>query len=185
MTIWFMLVGMMGLLLGIGGTALVSQMRKRHQVRHLTSVIGRLLQEKKEEAEDRRSEISKIAESLETERQADVSSALAEAYRRLDETEEASLPPNVFGLPPRRRPVEPKEPPVERPMHKTEVPGHPCFHLSAERPSHFREGECGGTCTHRTQQGRICFWPAATARNCPVFTPKVVMQQVRLTKTGS
>ena len=111
--------------------------------------------------------------------------ALDQAFLMLDEQEVDVTAPNLFGLAPKHKPPAPEPEEEDRPMsEKIEVPGHPCFHLSAARPPNYREGDCSGTCTARSQSGRICHWPNSSASNCPVFTPKVMMGRIKLAKTA-
>lgn len=105
--------------------------------------------------------------------------ALDRVFLALDADDAAALPPNVFGFAPKYKPLPVVQEPEEK-VQKIEVQGHPCFHLSGEFPSHFKPGECSGVCMHRSQQGRVCFWPSQTARNCQVFEPKVVPQRKRI-----
>jgi len=54
---------------------------------------------------------------------------------------------------------------------------HTCAHLDdTSYPKFFSGATCYGTCDHRVQRGRPCFWPSQTAHQCdhfrPVRTPK-------------
>jgi hypothetical protein len=112
--------------------------------------------------------------------------ALDRAFREMDEGTPSLGHNNIFGLPPVARLPDPT-PLTEAPLTtpKTPVPGHPCHHLSGEKPAHFQGNDCSGICQHSSQTGRVCFWPSQTASNCPVFTPKVMLTRVRLKPTGS
>lgn len=110
--------------------------------------------------------------------------ALDRAFGHLDATEGTYVAPGVFPLPPARKPIPGVLTEAERthPMQRvvktqtmalpTVPPGpHPCMHLSDRIPGHLR-GQCQGTCSHRDQEGRICYWTPTTASNCPLFELK-------------
>lgn len=61
-----------------------------------------------------------------------------------------------------------KVPPTAQPIRKLD--GHPCGYLNAQdKPAHFQTGECSGLCLHPEQKGRVCFWAAENATQCPKF----------------
>lgn len=97
--------------------------------------------------------------------------------------------PGVFGLPPARKAIPGVITEAERthpqqrvvkttPMQLPVVPPgpHPCMHLSARIPAHLR-GQCQGICTHRDQDGRICYWTPTTCVNCSMYEPKASHRQ--------
>lgn len=109
--------------------------------------------------------------------------ALERAFGALDSWD-LQPAPGVIPLPPARKQVAGGITEAERthPLQRLDkapnlklptVPSgpHPCIHLGAA-PSHLR-GQCQGTCQHRDQTGRICYWPPASARNCMLFDSKM------------
>lgn len=105
--------------------------------------------------------------------------ALDLAFGALDSLD--SLPaPGVMSLPPTRRPtaggiteenrthalqrVE-KAPNFSLPV--VQVSKHPCLHLGPA--SSQMKGQSQGTCNHREQRGRTCFWSPATASGCMMY----------------
>jgi hypothetical protein len=83
------------------------------------------------------------------------------AFDQLDRDE--AMMPNLLSL-------SPPAPP--RPNRVAAVPGHPCVHLRAEYPTGYSAATCQGSCSHPSQDGRICHWTAAVAVQCPVFEPR-------------
>lgn len=79
---------------------------------------------------------------------------------------------NVFPLPPKPQAVEPIKPKAEHKIIKVAA-GHPCRFLDLTAPPQFRAGECQGLCRHPGQNGRICHWAPAVAKQCGYFDPKV------------
>lgn len=81
---------------------------------------------------------------------------------------------NVFPMPPRKEDVvvEPIKPKAEHKIIKVAA-GHPCRFLDLTAPPQFRSGECQGLCRHPGQNGRICHWAPAVAKQCGYFDPKV------------
>lgn len=58
---------------------------------------------------------------------------------------------------------------------------HPCMHLLKVAPRNMT-GQCQGTCRHRDQDGRACFWTPTAAMQCPKF--EAVIQQRRVGPHG-
>jgi len=50
---------------------------------------------------------------------------------------------------------------------------HPCGSLDKEQLRHYA-GQSEGTCRHRKQDGRPCFFGAGAARQCNLYTPRTV-----------
>lgn len=66
---------------------------------------------------------------------------------------------------------EPEQEPVT--LHSPR--NHNCAHLDERTfPSFFSGATCYGTCDHRAQRGRPCFWPTQTAHQCSYFRPAKV-----------
>jgi hypothetical protein len=116
------------------------------------------------------------------------------AFEELDQTE--SFPTGVFAMPPARKPQVGVPTEAERTHPRQRVtrlsltqvstgvpPGpHPCVHLAlTEGPAHL-QGQCHGSCNQTSQRGRPCFWTPTTARNCPVFEPKMTGEELRLAR---
>ena len=71
------------------------------------------------------------------------------------------LPP---GLP------EPEPDPSDQPLHLPR--NHNCAYLDDTAfPRFFSGSMCYGTCDHRAQRGRPCFWPTQTAHHCDYYRP--------------
>lgn len=111
--------------------------------------------------------------------------ALDRAFGHLDSMEGSLSPPGVFSFPPSRRPFTSdlteatRTHPLQRVNRtgKTALPTvppgpHPCIHLSPDVPSHMR-GLCQGLCEHRSQRGRLCYYPPTSAMGCDLFESKV------------
>ena len=58
------------------------------------------------------------------------------------------------------------------PTSRLPVPkDHPCEFLNKEQPTLYA-GQCEGTCHHRIQTGRPCYYGAGSARQCSLFMSK-------------
>jgi hypothetical protein len=65
--------------------------------------------------------------------------------------------------------------PVRTIQEAPETPNgaHPCAFLLPTQNQHYA-GMSEGTCDQPQQAGRVCFWGASSARQCPVFKAKRV-----------
>jgi hypothetical protein len=81
--------------------------------------------------------------------------------------------PGILPLPPAPKPPPTPANPRRRVYTSGEptVPGHPCVWLSGFKPNNL-QSSCVGTCRHPDQDGRICFWNAGVAKQCPRFEAK-------------
>lgn len=93
------------------------------------------------------------------------SQVVGQAFRALDQAERGA-----------RHELKPRNE-VEMSLQKIEVTGHPCFHLSGEKPPNFTKDQCQGLCTHANQRGRVCFFAPAAAKHCEYFKAKVIPAQ--------
>ena len=65
---------------------------------------------------------------------------------------------------------EPEPDPDAEPMELHLPVNHNCAHLDDKTfPAFFNAASCYGTCDHRMQRGRPCFWPPNTSRQCDHF----------------
>jgi len=93
------------------------------------------------------------------------------AFDQLDRDE--ALMPNMLPLAPTAsgNPV-----PIRLPVVPP-VPGHPCAMLRAEYPRGYTAKDCQGSCSHPSQEGRVCHWGPPVAAQCPVFVPRFRLPQ--------
>jgi hypothetical protein len=109
-----------------------------------------------------------VARAIPTEerRKFEVRYQIGEALDFSDQIEdsEASVP-----LLPRHEEEEPE------PEHLHLPRNHNCGNLDDSTfPKFFSGATCYGTCDHRYQRGRPCFWPTQTAHQCDHFRPAKV-----------
>lgn len=57
------------------------------------------------------------------------------------------------------------------PVPPPEIKGHPCRWLERRYSAGYGPGQCEGTCSHRAQPGRVCFWVESAAPDCPHYMP--------------
>lgn len=83
---------------------------------------------------------------------------------------EALLDADENALLPAHEPEEEPEP--ENPTVLRIPKDHNCAHLDDKTfPAFFDAASCYGTCDHRIQRGRPCFWPTQTSFQCDHFRP--------------
>lgn len=53
---------------------------------------------------------------------------------------------------------------------------HPCTYNNPVTPTNFSSRDSQGTCMHRQQVGRPCFWAPSAAKNCNLYEAYVVIR---------
>jgi len=106
---------------------------------------------------------------------------LAEEELLINNDPDGPMPPPIMSSapqpPPGLPPPVPGAVPLGQPLNQVPVNemvggGHPCRFLDKGQTPHF-QGQSEGTCRHPSQNGRVCFWAAQTARQCDSFGGKI------------